>query len=295
MSRARYFLEEAGICLRDNKITSAMTAITISFTLLIFGLFLLLYLNISALMTNVQSEIRILLYLDESGTPSQVAQIRKRLEAEPEISGIRFISKEEALDDFRESMKGNELLLKGLGENPLPASFELVVDPVYRSSEAMAGLVDRLRGIPGIDEIQYGREWVESINSWLWLFRMGALGIGGILAFTVTAIIANTIQLTLLSRRNEMEILRLIGATRSFIGIPFLLEGTLIGFVSSSLALLILIGLHRLVLQNLVNVRGGLFGGDWLLFLPTSWAAGLLLMGVSLGFIGSYWSFRRWI
>ncbi len=272
-----------------------MTAITISFTMLIFGLFLLLYLNISALMTNVQSEIRILLYLDESGTPSQVAQIRKRLEAEPEISGIRFISKEEALDDFRESMKGNELLLKGLGENPLPASFELMVDPVYRSSEAMAGLVDRLRGIPGIDEIQYGREWVENINSWLWLFRIGALGIGGILAFTVTVIIANTIQLTLLSRRNEMEILRLIGATRSFIGIPFLLEGTLIGFVSGSLALLILIGLHRLVLQNLVNVREGLFGGDWLLFLPTPWAAGLLLMGVSLGFIGSYWSFRRWI
>jgi cell division transport system permease protein len=295
MSRALYFLQEAGLYLRENKMTSAMTTMTISFTMLIFGLFLLLYLNVSVLMANVQSEIKILLYLDESNTSSEVAQIRKRLEAETAISGIQFISKEQALEDFRESMKGNELLLKGLGENPLPASFELTVDPAYRSSEAMAGLVDRLKGIPGIEEIQYGREWVENIERWLGLFRVGALGVGAILALTVTAIIANTIQLTLLSRRNEMEILRLIGATRSFIGIPFLLEGAFIGLVSSGLAILMLIGLHRLVLQNLLSVRGDGMRGEWLLFLPVPWIAGLLLMGVGLGFIGSYWSFRRWV
>lgn len=295
MSRALYFLQEAGLYLRENKMASAMTTMTISFTMLIVGLFLLLYLNVSVLMVNVQSEIKILLYLDENNTSNQVVQIRKKLEAEPAISGMQFISKEQAVDDFRESMKGNELLLKGLGENPLPASFELTVDPVFRSSEAMAGLVDRLRGIPGIEEIQYGREWVETVERWLGLFRTGALGIGVILAFTVTAIIANTIQLTLLSRRNEMEILRLIGATRSFIGIPFLLEGALISFVSSGLAILMLIGLHQLVLQTLMAGREGGLKEEWLLFLPAPWIAGLLLMGVGLGFIGSYWSFRRWI
>jgi cell division transport system permease protein len=295
MSRALYFLQEAGLYLRENKMASAMTTMTISFTMLIFGLFLLLYLNVSVLMVNVQSEIKILLYLDENNTSNQVAQIRKKLETESAISGMLFISKEQAVDDFKKSMKGNELLLKGLGENPLPASFELTVDPVYRSSEAMARLVDRLREIPGIEEIQYGREWVETVESWLGLFRIGALGIGVILALTVTAIIANTIQLTLLSRRNEMEILRLIGATRSFIGIPFLLEGALISFVSSGLAILMLIGLHQLVLQNLIAGRGGGLKEEWLLFLPAPWISGLLLMGVGLGFIGSYWSFRRWI
>ena len=295
MSQIPYFLEETGIYLRENKMTLAMTTLTIAFAMLMLGLFIQVHVNLSLLMENLQSEIRVLLYLNENITSDRAAYIREAIEAEPEIVEIRYISKKQALLDFVGSLKGSELLLKGLGEDPLPASFELTVDSKHRSSEAMAQLVNRLKGISGIEEIQYGREWVENIERWLRLLRIGAIGIGGLLAFTVTVVIANAIQLTLLSRRNEMEILKLIGATKSFIGVPFILEGTLIGLMSSVLALLILAGLYQLIRENLISVQNVFFGGAWISFLPIPWILGLILMGVGLGCIGSYWSIRRWI
>jgi len=295
MRRILYFLEEAGVHLRGNKMAFAMTTLTIAFTMLLFGLFLWLYLNLAALMGSLQSEIKILLYLREGISATERDQIKEKVQVEPGISEVRYISKEQALEDFKRSLEGTELLLRGLGENPLPASFELTVDRIYWSSEAMARLVERLKSIKGVEEIQYGREWVENIEGWLRLFRIGALGIGSLLAFAVVAIIANTIQLTLSLRRDEVEILRLIGATRGFIGVPFILEGALIGFLASGLALLLLVGLYQLIRQNLLPLQGLLSIGPGFFFLPTPWMIGLLAVGVGLGCMGSYWSFRRWI
>jgi cell division transport system permease protein len=289
-----YLLEEAGIHLRENKMAAVMTTLTLAFTMLLFGVFLWLYLNLSNLAENLRSEIRVHLYLKEGISQAQAAEVKERLELEPGISKVRFISKGQALEDFKKSLEGSDLLLNGLGENPLPASFELTLDPIYRSSSALTQLADRLRGIGGIEEVQYGREWVENVESWLWLFRIGAVGIGGLIAFTVVAIIANTIQLTLSLRRDEVEILRLIGATRRFIGIPFILEGTLIGLVSSVLALFLMAGLFHVIRQNLASFPGPVFMVKGVFFFPTRWAVQLVLMGVGLGAAGSYWSLRRW-
>lgn len=294
MRRILYFLEEAGVHLRENKMAFVMTTLTIAFTMLLFGLFLWLYLNLAALMGSLQSEIKILLYLREGISAAERDQIKEKVQVEPGISEVRYISKEQALEDFKRSLEGTELL-SSLGENPLPASFELMVDRIYWSSEAMARVVERLKTIKGVEEIQYGREWVENIEGWLGLFRTGALGIGGILAFAVVAIIANTIQLTLSLRRDEVEILRVIGATRGFIGVPFVLEGALIGFLASGLALLFLAGLYQLIRRNLLPLQGLLSIGPGFFFLPTPWIIGLLAVGIGLGSMGSYWSFRRWI
>ena len=295
MRNILYFLEEAGNHLRKNKMAFVMTALTITFTMLLLGLFLWFHLNLSVLMGSLQSEIKILLYLRDGLSTAERVQIQERVQAEPGITEVRYISKEEALEDFKKSLEGNELLLRGLGENPLPASFELTVDRIYRSSQAMAKLEERMRKIKGIEEIQYGREWVESIEGWLRFFQMVTLGIGGLLAFAVITIIANSIQLTLSLRRDEVEILRLIGATRYFIGIPFVIEGALIGFLSSGLAVLLLVGLYELIEKNLFSLQGLLSVGSGLFFLPLPWMVGLLVGGTSLGCIGSYWSFRQWV
>ena len=289
-----YFLEETAAQLRGNKMASAMTVLTIASGMLIFGLFLLLYVNVSAVMDSLRSEIRILLYLREGISASAVSEIQKTVESEPGISGVKFISEKQALDDFMKSMEGNELLLKGLGDHPLPASFELSILETYRSPEAMARLADRFREIKGVEEIQYGREWVEQIEKWLWVFRAGALGIGVLLAFTVAAIISNTIQLALASRRNEVEVLRLIGATRGFVSIPFVLEGAVIGLFSSGTALFLLWVLFRLGGNNLTGAAGLLSIPGGFSFLPAAWVAGLILMGIGLGCAGSYWPLRKW-
>jgi cell division transport system permease protein len=294
MGRMGYFLQETVAQLRGNKISAGMTILTIASSMLIFGLFLLLYVNLSAAMSSLRSEIRILLYLHEGLSESAVSKIRETVESEPGIAGVKYVSEKQAMDDFMNSMDGNEGLLKGLGDHPLPASLELSVVESYRSSDSMAQMAERFAKIKGVDEVQYGREWVEQIENWLWVFRAGAMGIGALLAFTVTAIVANTIQLALSSRRNEVEVLRLIGATRGFVCIPFVLEGGLIGFLSSGLALLLLWSVFRLGGNSIPPGSGLLSVPGGISFLPFTWLAGLILMGVGLGCAGSYWPFRKW-
>ena len=114
------------------------------------------------------------------------------------------------------------------------------------------------------------------------------------LAFTVAAIISNTIQLALASRRNEVEVLRLIGATRGFVSIPFVLEGAVIGLFSSGTALFLLWVLFRLGGNNLTGAAGLLSIPGGFSFLPAAWVPGLILMGIGLGCAGSYWPLRKW-
>jgi cell division transport system permease protein len=294
MTTVLYFIQEATAYLRGDRVTLTMTTLTFSFSMLIFGLFLLLYLNASAVLEGLRSEIRILLYLKEGVSEAGVKSLGEKVGAEPGISEIRYVSKDQAMADFKKSMEGSELLLKGLGENPLPASFELTVDPVYRSSESMAALVEKLKGISGVDQIQYGKEWVENIEKWLWLFRMVAWGVGGLLAFTVTAIVANTIKLTVSLRKNEVEILRLMGATKGFVCVPFILEGAFVGLLASGIALGILAALFNLGRRNFLVPGSSFAMTDIFSFLPLPWALGFLFMGFFLGSLGSYWPFRRW-
>jgi len=294
MSQYLYFIQESVAYLRGDRSTSTMTTLTFSFSMLIFGVFLLLYLNISGLLDGLRSEIRILLYLRDGISTNKITLMQRKIESEPGISDVQYVSKSRALEEFSQSMEGSELLLKGLGENPLPASFEITVDPVYRSSEAMARLVEKLGNIKGVEEIQYGKEWVENIENWLWWFRMGAWGVGALLAFTVTAIVANTIQLTVSLRKNEVEILRLMGATKGFVCIPFILEGAFMGIVASGAALLFLFFLYHVGRENFFPADSGFPIASSIHFLPNRWMIGFLMMGISLGCIGSYWPFRRW-
>lgn len=294
MKQLVYFSREAAFYFGDNKRVSLVTIITISFSMLILGLFLLFYMNLSGWVENLRSEIRVLLYLRDEVSSSELSEIRSMLESEVEILQVDYVSKTQALQEFAKSLADSQMLLKELGENPLPASFELKIDPNYHTSEIMAELVRRLGGIPGVEEVQYGQEWVENIENWVRIFRIVATGIGLVLAFTVIPIIANTIQLTLTLRKGDIELLKLLGGTRSFIGIPFVIQGGFIGMIGTAFSLLLLLVLFQMAytyfrgLEWLLPVVGNFF------FLPASWMIGLLMMGVSLGCIGSFWSFRRW-
>lgn len=294
MTTIAYFIQETLAYLRGDRGTLTMTTLTFSFTMLIFGIFLLIYLNVSTVMDNLRSEIRILLYLKDGVSGSDVAELRGRLESVRGVSKVKYVSKDDALEDFTRSVEGGEMLLKGLGENPLPASFEVSVDSPHRSSAAMAGLADQMRDLPGVEQIQYGKEWVENIENWLWYFRAAAGGVGVLLAFTLTAIVANTIQLTVLLRKNEVEILRLMGATRGFVCGPFILEGAFIGLSASGIALLLLGVLYHLGSRNFFTPGGGFIPAVGISFLPPLWMLGFLATGFFLGTLGSYWPFRRW-
>src|SRR2546422_6254821 len=134
---------------------------------------------------------------------------------------------------FRAQFPSEERLLSGLGDSPFPASLVIKVSPAYRSSEQVRALVQKLNALSETEEVLYSQDWIENLAVALRYLEVLGLGIGTVLAASMVTILANTIRLTLHARRDEIEIMKLIGATTAFIKTPFVLEGALLGGVGA--------------------------------------------------------------
>jgi cell division transport system permease protein len=293
MRQLRYFLKETLFNLRGNKSTTLISMATIAFTMMLFGVFLLVYFNLDVLVGSLQQEIKVILYLRDGLSEKERADLEGKVRVEPGVSGVVYVSKAAALENFRRSLEGQDILLKGLGDNPLPASLELTLEKAYQSSEAVQRLAQQFKGLNGVEDIQYGREWVDNVNAVLEAVRVGSAAIGLILGLASVVIIAGTIGLTVWSRLEDIEVLQLIGATRAYIQMPFLMEGALMGLIGGVFAIGLLRGIFELAKNRLAEVGGFLGGQMNLLFLPLPWLLGFLAVGVGLGCTGSLLSIRR--
>jgi cell division transport system permease protein len=296
MRQLRYFIKEAILNLRVNKSTAVVSTVTIAFTIMLFGLFLLLYLNLNRLMGSLRQEIKVIIYLRDGITPQESAAVVEKLRQQPGISKMTYVSKEKALEEFRLSLENEDILLRGLGSNPLPASFELTLEKAFQSTEALQQVARHLDGLKGVDDIQYGRDWVENVNAVMETVKVGGTLIGLILGLAAIVIISNTIRLTIWSRLEDIEVLRLIGATRTYIQMPFLLEGALLGLTGSAISVLLLRAGYELARNRLAETTGFLGGSVVsLMFLPAPWLVLFLAAGAGLGCVGSLVSIRRLI
>jgi cell division transport system permease protein len=205
----------------------------------------------------------------------------------PGVESVAWVSKQAALERFRASPFGRASLLDGLDENPLPASLEIVLVPEQRNSKGLEALVRTLADLPGIEELGYGHEWVEGYSRAVALVRSVALASGAVLAFATLAIVANTIRLSVYARRDEIEILRLVGAGRAFVAAPFLLEGLLQGALGGLAALALLAAGFRAGTGTLGGGLELLLGYTELTFFGPWAAAALMGAGAALGALGS--------
>ena len=293
MRRLFYLFREAWANMRANRTTTLVAILTTAFTLACVGIFLLLYVNLRSAAGWLQDDIKIMVYLDDRLSREAVAELESRLKTDRMVAAVLFISKEQALGEFRAQFPADSHLLEGLGQNPLPASFVVTLAPQYRSPDAVKRWTERVRTMPGIAKVDYNQEWIDALAGLVRYIELIAIGVGVILSAASVTIIGNTIRLTLFSRREEIEILRLIGATRWFIRIPYLLEGAVLGALGSGLSLLILKGGFELFRQQ-ISSTGRLSGIEHMIaFFPFSVCLALVLVGIGLGFAGSFVSLRR--
>lgn len=279
--------------MRANRTTTVVAILTTAFTLSCVGIFLLLYVNLRSAAGWLQEDIKIMVYLDDQLTRESVADLEGRLKGDRMVAATVFISKEHALGEFRAQFPADSHLLEGLGLNPLPASFVVTLAPQYRSPDAVKRWSERVRTMPGVAKVDYNQEWIDALAGLIRYIELIAIGVGVILSTAAVTIIGNTIRLTLFSRREEIEILRLIGATRWFIRIPYLLEGAVLGALGSGLSLLILKGGFELFRQQ-ISSTGRLSGIEQMIaFFPFSVCLALVLVGIGLGVAGSFVSLRR--
>ena len=287
LTRFRYLLAEAVDNVRANRTTTFLALATTTFAMLGMGVFLLLYLNVQDALGSLREEIKVIVYLRDATPQKEIAQLRGEVSKDPAVAAVEFVSREQALATFRAQFPSEERLLNGLGDNPFPASLVVKVGPAYRSSEQVGALVQSLKARPEAEEVLYSQDWIENLAVAVRYLRVLGVGIGVVLAASMVTILANTIKLTLYARREEIEILKLIGATTGFIKTPFVLEGALLGGVGAVCSLFLLRTLFGLA-ENKLALKGTFWGmGRGLAFLPDRVTVAFLLLGVMLGCLGS--------
>lgn len=292
--RFRYFLGKTFVNIRQNLLLHSLATGTITLALLIIALFLMVYVNVERTADDWSTKVEVTVYFDREPVPLQLAAIKRSIMELPGAAKVTFISKDEAAKRFRGRLKGQESLLEGVTADILPASLEIGLKREYRTDEAIQGFVGRLRKVSGIGEIQYGDDWVRKFNAFMNFLRLVGMLLGVFLLLAVSFIVSNTIKLTIFARRDELEILSLVGATRFFIKAPFLLEGIIQGVTGAVLAILFLGGIYLGLLQNAENFLA-LSPASGITFLPPEYLAGLIILGVIIGFMGSLTSLKRFI
>jgi cell division transport system permease protein len=223
---------------------ASITAIAVS--LFVLGLFLLLSMNISYLANQIENQVEIRVYLEIGTSPQEIEEIKQQLIAIPHVKTITFISKEEGLIYLSEKLgeSGKQLLDSfGKDENPLNDAFTIEVDEPLAVAETANSIesLNQTNAKKTIAKVSYGKGTIETLFRVTAVFRTIGFGIVVLLCVTSVLLIANTIKLTIMSRRKEISIMKLVGATNSFIRWPFFVEGAFIGLIGAGVPLIILL------------------------------------------------------
>ena len=283
--QTQYLVGESFRTLRHHKGIMLLSVLIMSLTLLVLAVFLLITENVTTLVDNARDELEVYVYLKDGVLPYQVEQNHKHLLAMPEVDEIHFISKAQALDDFKQELGDEAHILEALEANPLPASFKIRLKEANRNPADLEAFADKAAAFASVEEVAYGKEFLDRFATLARIFLVVDIALGIIVILSAIFVISNTVRLTILTRKKTIEILKLVGATNHFIRVPFVIEGSLQGGFAAVLSLLMLFGVHAVV-QNFV---------PGLTFLGAGTIALYIVVCTTLGGFGSFASLGRFL
>jgi cell division transport system permease protein len=276
-------LRNATAAFRRAPLLMAVSVVAVGLSLFVIGLFALVAFNIRTSLDRVGERVEVVAYLDDAATLEQARRAEAELRTRPEVQEVRYVSRVEALATAVRDLPEFRDLYADLEVNPLPASLEVRLQPGSRTPEAAERVAEQLQAYAFVEDVHYGREWVERIVSLQRIAAGATLVIGGAFAAVAAIIIGTAVRIAVFARREEIEIMRLVGATDGFIRRPFLLEGAIAGVVGGVLAIGLTYGAFRLVGGRLLEI-------EWI---PASWLAMTVLAGALYGFAASAGALRR--
>ena len=235
-----YFLNEALTSLWRSRLVNAVSIGTIAVSLFVLGAFLTVASALSSLVTRWTETVQVIVYLDDGIEQRVLASLENRLREDPAVGKLERVTREQALARFRSMFRDLSSLPEDLGENPFPASLELTLRPGAQAPADVERLAKAFGGVPGVREIQYDLLWIERLSTGVRLVRVIGAFLGGILVLAAIFTISNVIRLTIYAREDELDIMRLVGATRAYVKGPFVTEGVLQGGLGGLVASLLL-------------------------------------------------------
>jgi cell division transport system permease protein len=278
-----YAITEAFRSIRRVPLMTTVSVGTIGLSLMVFGLFLLITYNVQGIVEELRAKVDVEVFLEEEVRGETLSVLRAEIATIPGVQDVHYISREEARARFVADF--GDTLLSLLEGNPLPASLLITLTEDQRTAEGAALISDRIEPMSGVDEVVYGRGWVERFDRLIVALSAVSVLIGLVVSLASVFVISNTVKLTVWARREAIAIMKLVGAKDGLIKLPFLIEGTFQGTVGAALAVAVLYSLYGYVSPGLGEVA----------FFPLSVSAAIVVMWAVLGGIGSQLSLRQFL
>jgi cell division transport system permease protein len=283
----RLLTREALLSFRRAPLLSVLSITTIAFSLFTVGLFGLVAINLRRALQGLEERVEIVAFVLRATPAETITLATQDIASFPEVQDVTYVTEQQALERARRELVEFRDAYRDLQVNPLPASIEVRLKPGNRDAATVERVAQRLRGFGFVNDVRYGREWVQKLDHLRNITGIVGLVIGLAFAAVAVVIIGVTIRLTLLQRSREISIMRLVGATNWFIRGPFLLEGALKGLLGGLLSLVLCYAGYLLFRDQ----SGGTFSG-LIFFLPYQMIA-IVVFGVFLGLGGSLVSVGR--
>ncbi len=288
-----FFYKRAIQDILDNRFLNTVTIITISLSVLIVSALALFFVNANDIMSSWKKGISIMAYLKPDIVETALPEIKGKIQGMYGVAEVKFISKEEAMTRLKEQMKGHSSLLADLQENPLPDAFEVRLIESSAGSKKVEDLAAQIEAMLSVEKAEYGRRWLGRFTNIFDLFRFTGYAMAGIFFIAAVFIVANTIRLVIYSRQDEIEIMRLVGATDRFIKAPFYIEGLIQGASGGIIGLAALFVTFMLIALNVEQVSSSdIFH---IRFLSPVVLGGIMLCSIFVGWLGCYISLKQFL
>jgi cell division transport system permease protein len=280
-----YVVRAAASSIGRNKLLTLVSLGVVVVSIFMLGSFLVIAVNVRGLVSQVKEKVEIRAFLRDDLDEKAVTAARLRIEQIEGVKSVSYVSKKEAYERFKEELQEKSDLLEAIETNPFPASFEVSLLPEYRTGKKASVIASEISTVKGVEEAEYGKEWTSRLDEAVRiLFSVGAT-VGVLIAISCLFLVFNTIRLTVFARKEEIEIMSLVGATDGFIRRPFLLVGIFYGLVGGGLATALLYGVHEALSLKIPAIT----------FLETPHLAGLILFAALLGYFGSLFSVKKFL
>ncbi len=278
-----YTSREALFAFRRSPLLTSLSIATIAFALYTLSVFGLVWRNIDRVLADVEERVEVIAYLVDGTDPTETSALMREVAAYPEVDSIAYLSKEDALARARAELSDYSALYEDLESNPLPASVEIALKSGYRDAADVNDVATRIARFAFVEDIKYGEDWVQKLDFLQNLSLFLGLVVGGVFAVIAFVAIGATINIVLISREDEIAIMKMVGATRSFIARPLVIEGFIKGVLGAVIALVLLTFTYSLLEQRVVSLS----------FYSPLQVAGGILLGGALGAVASIVTLRR--
>ena len=286
-----HFVKKALADIRSNRFLNLITIITISLSILVVSVFLLFFENASRVIESLNQGGRAMIYLNKDFSPDSLPELKAKINALGEIDAMIYISKTQALEKLKKNMSSQSTFLKTLKENPLPDALEIRMKS-YNSFDEVQKFAQSIKAIEIVEDVEYGQGWLGRFLKIFNLFKITGYAMCSLFFLIALFITANTVRLAFYSRKLEVEIMRLVGATETFIKAPFYVEGLLQGFLGGVMGLTILLITYLMISSGMTQSLASYLYFD-IRFLSVKMILLIIVGSTFLGWFGCYLSLKQ--